>query len=101
HGRCVDVHIATVLSPLHDQGPAAFAFQHGVVDGRVDAAHDSVRPRADAHLPADHERDAAEHSFFFDAWKAFQACLHTDHQSVVAWHAVIVSDYLGKGELSK
>src|SRR2546428_174189 len=57
----VDVHVTAIPPPLHDYSPTAGAFQRGIVEARVEAAHEPVSTHADAHLPANHEDDAAEH----------------------------------------
>src|SRR6266480_5822854 len=65
--RGSNVHPAAVFTPLHDHRAGPFPLQRGVVQGRIDAAHDPALADADAHLAADHERHAAEHPLLLEA----------------------------------
>ncbi len=77
HRICIYMHVSSVRSPFHYHSPAAFTFQHGVVKGRVDAAHNSVSTDADTHLPSNHESDAAKHPLFLNVNGAAKSNSHT------------------------
>src|SRR5215469_5285626 len=86
HSICLDVYIASVLPALHHHGPATFALKRGVMDCRIDAAHDSVPTHADTHPSSHHESDTAKHPLFFDTGSAREGCPYPLRQYIVVWH---------------
>ena len=82
----VDVHVTAIPPPLHDYSLTARAFQRGIVEARVDAAHEPVSTHADTHLPSNHEDDTAEHPLLFDVDGASEGRPHAAHQSIFRRH---------------
>ncbi|HEY7211911.1 MAG TPA: hypothetical protein VH477_16685 [Bryobacteraceae bacterium] len=77
YGICIYVDVPSILSSLHHDRPTAFTFQSGIVNRRIDAAHNSVSTDADTHPISDHERDAAEHPLLLDIDAAVKSSSHT------------------------
>lgn len=62
----IDVDEAVVWPTSHGHSVGALALQDFIVNGGIDTAHDAVSANGDTHFSLNHERNAAEHSLFFD-----------------------------------
>lgn len=85
-GVCAHENETAVRSPLHPYCSDAFPLDGRIVPIRIDPAHQATVANGDAHLPAHHEADPAEHFPLGHTRVTPQDLSHPLSQDLVAGH---------------